>query len=697
MHVPGPQQQQQQQSQNRINPALIPNPSEVMAAENERFRDGPFHTSQVLARVSPPRSYAATDAVQIIDDGNSSSRFARCSAWTLPTGEEVCEYTRLTLAVSLQPFAQVPAHEPPVPVVDFTLRGPIRCSRCRGYINPFVQWVRGGRSWSCNLCGAPNECPDDYFAQLDATGRRVDLPARPELRCGTVDIVVGSGDYMMRPQLSPTRLVFLVESSRAAVHSGAFRASLDAIRSLCHSPEARQLYSSAALVTFDRSVHFYDLRQSDSGTQAKVLVMSDLTEPFLPLAVNALFFPLSDEGCLKTLDKLLGQMVQQLFAETRVVESCLGAAAAVAIEALKATGGRVALFASSLPNAGPGALKNREAAVPASQLDKLNPLLLPQGEYYPRLAAQAAMSGISFTLCATPAAFLDLASIGVLASHTAGQTLMFTRFAYEGSGKQMAAELRHTLTRPFVFDCIARLRCGQGLQAGEYVGPCMPMPPGQSRPDVLFGALSCDQSFAVSLTYDGRLPENEPTGIQCAILHTTPNGQRRIRVINLALPATKVAAEVFRTVEAEAMISFLSKRLVGQLHAAPLAALSGYVVSRTSNVLAAYRKVSASNVSASQLIIPDELKLLPLLTLALNKTPGLSPSTANMDLRVHSLRLLADLPHDLLLPFFYPRLISLVSSADCPPGALPPPLRLSRESLDRQSIYLLGTHLAFTK
>lgn len=46
----------------------------------------------------------------------------------------------------------------PVPVVDFTaVGGPIRCRRCRAYINPFNIFVDGGRKFVCKFCSCENE------------------------------------------------------------------------------------------------------------------------------------------------------------------------------------------------------------------------------------------------------------------------------------------------------------------------------------------------------------------------------------------------------------------------------------------------------------------------------------------------------------------------------------------------------------
>ena len=71
-----------------------------------------------------------------------------------------------------------------MPVVDLGGAGPIRCGRCRAYINPFFSFLDGGRSFQCNLCGFVNPTPSEYFCEVDQDGYRRDHAERPELCSG---------------------------------------------------------------------------------------------------------------------------------------------------------------------------------------------------------------------------------------------------------------------------------------------------------------------------------------------------------------------------------------------------------------------------------------------------------------------------------------------------------------------------------
>ncbi|KAG5250863.1 Protein transport protein [Salix suchowensis] len=83
----------------------------------------------------------------------------------------------------------------PPPVVDFGESGPVRCSRCKGYINPFMKFIDHGRRFICNFCGFADETPSDYQCNLGPDGRRRDADERPELCRGTVKFVA-SKEYI---------------------------------------------------------------------------------------------------------------------------------------------------------------------------------------------------------------------------------------------------------------------------------------------------------------------------------------------------------------------------------------------------------------------------------------------------------------------------------------------------------------------
>jgi hypothetical protein len=49
----------------------------------------------------------------------------------------------------------------------------MRCGRCKAYMNTFMRWTDGGKSFVCNFCGAASPCPEVYFNYLGPDQRCV--------------------------------------------------------------------------------------------------------------------------------------------------------------------------------------------------------------------------------------------------------------------------------------------------------------------------------------------------------------------------------------------------------------------------------------------------------------------------------------------------------------------------------------------
>jgi len=71
--------------------------------------------------------------------------------------------------------------------------------------------------------------------------------------------------------------------------------------------------------------------------------------------------------------------------------------------------------------------------------------------------------------------------------------------------------------------------------------------------------VSPDNAYAVEMTIE----ENLPSGMACfqtAVLHTSSNGERRIRVLTLALPVTNNLADVMNSADISCISVLLAKK-----------------------------------------------------------------------------------------------------------------------------------------
>jgi protein transport protein SEC24 len=236
----------------RIDPDQIPSPVKEHEKDQESYATAAFGTS---TRGLPP--YSCT-RYRGIDEGNSNPRFIRSTLYNVPTSDEVLKASHIPFGIMIQPLADLLPEEAPIPVVDFGKTGPVRCSRCQAYVNPNFQFINGGRIFVCNLCSFSNECPAEYFSNLDMNGRRIDINHRPELMFGSCEFSVQDQYCARNP--TPASYLFLIDVSLNAMQSGMVATFASALKYFLYSGNF-QLPKGAkvGIVTFDRSLQFYNL------------------------------------------------------------------------------------------------------------------------------------------------------------------------------------------------------------------------------------------------------------------------------------------------------------------------------------------------------------------------------------------------------------------------------------------------------
>lgn len=211
-----------------------------------------------------------------------------------------------------------------------------------------------------------------------------------------------------------------------------------------------------------------------------------------------------------------------------------------------------------------------------------------------------------------------------------------------------------------------------------------------------FPAFPRDQAYVVEVAIDETI--SKPIAcMQAAVLHTTSNGERRIRVLTLALPTTETLANVYASADQQAITAYFSHKAVERALGSGLDAARDALQGKVIEILQTYRKELAGGGSGA-LSLPHNLRALPVLFLGLIKNVGLRKSSQiPSDLRAAALNFLSTLPLPLMMQYIYPAFYSL---HDMPDNAgvpnpetgaieLPPPCNLSSERIVPYGLYLI--------
>ncbi|XP_061364715.1 protein transport protein SEC24 C-like [Gastrolobium bilobum] len=654
----------------KIDPNQIPRPTPGSSVILHETRQGN------QATIPPP----ATSDYIVRDMGNCSPRYMKCTINQIPFTADLLATSGMQLAMLVQPLALPHSSEEPIQVVDFGESGPVRCSRCKAYINPFMKFIDQGRRFICNLCGFSDETPRDYHCNLGPDGRRRDADERPELCRGTVEFVA-TKEFMVREPM-PAVYFFLIDVSMNAVQTGATAAACSAISQVIKDlPEGPRTLVGVA--TFDSTIHFYNLKRALQ--QPLMLIVPDVQDVYTPLQTDVIV-PLSE--CRQHLELLL-ESIPTMFETNRTSESAFGAAIKAAFLAMKDTGGKLLVFQSVLPSIGIGALSGREAEgrtnITAGEKEA-HKLLQPADKTFKELAVEFAEYQVCVDVFVTTQTYVDIASISVIPRTTGGQVYYYYPFSALSDSAKLYNDLRWNITRPQGFEAVMRVRCSQGIQVQEYYGNfCKRIPT-----DVDLPGIDCDKTFMVTLKHDDKLQDGSECAFQCALLYTTVYGQRRIRVVTLSLPVTSMLSNLFRAADLDTQFCCFLKQAASEIPSKPLPLVREQVTNLCINALFSYRKFCATVSSSGQLILPEALKLLPLYTLALTKSTGLR-TEGKIDERSFWINYVSSLSAPLAIPLVYPRMVAIhdLDSKEDEESVIPSFLPLSSEHISDDGIYLL--------
>ncbi|CAL0300149.1 unnamed protein product [Lupinus luteus] len=618
---------------------------------------------------------------------NCNPRYMRFTTNAIPSSQSLASRWHLPLGAVVCPLATPPDGDE-VTVVNFALGGVVRCRRCRTYVNPYITFTDGGRKYRCNICALLNEVPSEYYAQLDATGKRVDLNQRPELTKGTVEFVA-SAEYMARPPMPPVYF-FLIDVSISAVRSGMIEVVAQTIRS-CLDELPGFPRTQIGFATFDSTIHFYNMKSS--LTQPQMLVVSDLDDIFVPLP-DDLLVNLSES---RNVVEIFLDSLPSMFQDNVNLESAFGPALKAAFMIMSHLGGKLLIFQNTLPSLGVGRLKLREDDSRIYGTDKEHVLRLPEDPFYKQMAAEFSKYQISVNVYAFSDKYTDIASLGTLAKYTAGQVYFYPAFQSVIHGEKLRSELRRDLTREVVWEAVMRIRCAKGVRFTTYHGNFM-----LTSTDLLaLPAVDCDKAFAMQLSLDEALLTTQTMYFQVVLLYTASCGERRIRIHSAAVPVVTDLGEMYRLADTGAIASLFSRIAIEKALSHKLEEARGVVQLRIVKALREYRNLHAvQHRLANRMIYPDSLKFLPLYGLALCRSKPLRGGHGDvpLDERCAVGHTMMTLPIKRLLKLLYPSLIRLdehlLKAGDL--KSIDRRLPLSRESLDSRALYLYDDGFGFT-
>ncbi|TIB95370.1 hypothetical protein E3Q17_04308 [Wallemia mellicola] len=703
----------------KIDPNVLPSPVDELANDIAHW-DSNFNPNNTISTLDVQVDLpSATIPFRSVDHGYSAPNYMRLTSYALPSTHDLAKACQLPLGLVLDPFNDRPSSQ--IPSIDsFTSAegGPPRCAGCRGYINPSVKFTNGGKYWLCNLCQFSNTVEDDYFSTLDPhTYRRLDIDNRPELNFGTVDFNLPKSYHAFQPtpigmndgppfNLNKTRdpttmsRLFLIDVGLQSRQSGLLHTLSLTIKDALYSSPTPLNTSKVGFITYDSTLHFHDL--SPERDLPSLMIVPDTEEPFNPL-VNGLIVDVNESkhNILAFLNSL-----PTMFEDVSPKGSIFGSALTAGLDVLSEVGGEMNIFQSQLPNEGLGALTERDPAPggTASVAERDRALYGPATTWWSNTAEALIDAGIGLNVFMFPFKYTDVGTLSSIAQYTGGESYFYPKFDPARHALKIRSDLQRIVTRHVGYNATIKIRCSKGFHIDQHYGSFMQ----RNSTDIEMGTLSSDSCLAASLEHDaasltkgwGTMATNainqakeggasqqndDEIHFQAAILYTSSDGQRKVRVLNSMAKLSPIAATVFRHADMDAGAVLLYKQAAMNVLNKPLKKIHEKLTDRSVQVLLAYRKHCAQANSGGQLILPESYKLLPILTLGMMKSKCLKGGAVASDVRSHAIRqVLSGTPYK-LLQSIYPRLHPLHRGAEHVPDFI----RSSYKRMDPSGAYLI--------
>lgn len=648
-----------------------------------------FNTSELS---NPPPSYTSYVTV---DDGNAGPRYIRSSFYKVPTEESLMNSLHMPFGFVIQPFADPVLGEEAPPLVDYGQAGPLRCPKCRTYINPNWIFIQGGNTFICNLCKSHNPVPKELYCPLDAHGNRADRYERPELCKGVCEFLVPES-YHTKKLVTPN-IIICVEASTSCYMSGIFHQIMSSIQSLLDfipSPELTRV----CIVTYDSGINYFRV-PDDLSKDLSIIHVPEVDAGSLPLPQKALFLNLHEDR--EKLNFLIEKIVKHYESNNRlqkgVAATCFGTTLVDCCDLLADEGGRVMMFGTHAPTTGLGKIKRRDDYKLMGG-DKERSLYVPQVEEYGEWAKNWLSKRISIDLFCFSPEYFDLATIGQICNTTGGNIYYYPTYNGTYDGEKLHYDLSRNLTRTIAYDTIMTLRTSKGLAFLDYVLPNGRRP----IPEVQFATLDADSVINAYFRHEEKL-KDETVSVQIALLYTNAYAQRVIRVINFKLGTSNELATIFKSCDAETVAQLIIKKNILNISNSSVPKIRKELTDNLVAIFHSYKVRCANSTPPTQLVFPDQLKVLPVFFLATLKSHILrAVGDTKPDDRSFDLHRFLKMPLNVLSNLWYVKIYpvhTIFDDNEYGPGnvveertILGPNLPATDEKIDNYGMYLLDNN-----
>ena len=602
-----------------INPSQIPRPNQYdeIYLNNEKL---PIYETNISTTPPHPISFFSAKETQ-----NSSPRFIRATLNSLPLSQSLLNETNLLFGLCIQPFAEVPDYEEPIPKAQ-TGNTIFRCKQCKSYINNKYNICYSQQNKQvavCNLCQFENEfdldkpgVKNEYFNN--------DYSECPELVKPTIDFIAPNN--FKSSKIFTPHYLFMIDITENSYTMGLPSYVINSIQiNLDSFHNAENSFIGFALYDVKNIYYFY-VEKND----VRLSIMGDNVDPFCPLSMKKLFLNISEQK--EQIEKLI-ERINNFISEKntgvpnvrghRQISSISGAAIKSGVDALMENGGRVMLFTPNPCQHGFAACAPRESFNKEKEPQKANPFF-PQHELLVELGHKAANNRIVVDQFIFMSTLYDISTMSIVSNLSGGHIEYYNYsmdpIAINAMYEKLHFDLTRILTRPNYYDCRFMLRFSVGIDCVEILGPF------NKKLGEAFQLGGCDPDYCYY--YNMRLNETFKSGqkvdIQLVVLYNDNYSNSYLRIFNTSLETTNEVGKIFNNAEVNAIAKAMIYKEISLMFRTDLNNVKKNLEDKVINSFKYYRVKEKSDTANNQLILPISIRYLPLYIDSFLKTGILS-------------------------------------------------------------------------
>jgi protein transport protein SEC24 len=602
----------------------------------------------------PPINLPSSVSVTSSNESNASSDFIRSTLNVVPNSNSLLKKSKLPFALVIRPYLSLTDEESPIPIINDGII--TRCRRCRSYLNPFVEIRNDRQKWKCNFCALLNDFPNALNIDTNQ------LLSRYEFNYG-VNEFIATPEYMVRAPQS-LNLVFLLDITKNTIQNGLLATTVRTILDSLDRIPNDQSRANVSFIGIDKKLYYFSIpNDNEIEKEISMMVVSpsidDDDDIIIPSADDLM---VNLKHCRSNIEKLLNNL-SSYFVDNQSIDFDLANGLKSGHSLLSNIGGKMIVISSTMPNIGKGKLTIRDEASVSGKSKESTTLLTSNNSFYKSFAIDCNKSQITVDMFLASSTYQDVATLSNLTKFTAGQTHFYP--AWNASNLEditkFSKEFSNHLSMEIALEAVMRVRCSDGLKGNSYYGNFF----SRSSDLLSFPSFPRDQSYVVEINIDNDIRRNV-VYFQTAVLHTTCHGDRRIRVLTLALPVSKDLKNIYASADQLSITNYFSHVAIEKTLTNSLDNARDYLNKSVLDILLTYKKeIVAGNIgSSSPLQISTNLRMLPLLIQSLTKHIAFRNGNVPSDHRSSAINKLNSLPINELIQYIYPSIYSLHDMLD---------------------------------